>query len=360
MRSHRSALVAAALVSGMAGAAGAALPSFLVLPIIEDVIFPDTPLPQVTSPGWIAVDEGANEIYAASSPNGEIAVIDGRTDLVVQNLRLAPSSVFAVANPTTHRVYVAHSDVGTITILDGVKKQVVSTVALGGVCCFSTQGGLAVDAERNRVYAGATRDGLSVLDEATGEVRGIPVSATFVDVDTKAGLVYAVTGEGEITVIDADEETVLRTISFSGPDFPTHMAVNPRTDRIYLTFFLSPVDNLLILDAKSGAEVARLTLHVQPLVVTMDEKSNRVYVVAHDPPRMWVLHPHTDEVLHTVALSFTGSETNGCSERHYAAANPATNRVYVPCGTTIAVVHDCDSPGRRPPEEPCQLARLAP
>lgn len=336
-------------------------PSFHLIPTLDpDPLF-NTPIPGVQLGGWVAVDEGNDVIFAFSDLDGEVAVIDGRTNAVIHDFSVGKTSILALANPVSHRLYVSHHQENEVTVVDVANPLLPNSVKVVPVSDLFDlpEGGLAVDPIRNRVYVANPGPGtITVLDEAEDQVRTLAIGGhpSFVAVNEQHGLLYVIGADPSgILVLDEANEEVVDLIPLPTTAGISFLAVDPVENQLYLTRFLSPQENLLIVDGDSK-QVQSLTLETQPLTVSVNPGAGRVYVVAHDPARAWVLDAETHTVLDTVALNYLGDEQEAdfnCIERHYVDGNPLTGRLYLPCGqlSTIATLVDCevaDGPPCRP------------
>lgn len=286
----------------------------------------------------LAADPALGAVFGLRVDPPLLVQADGHGDTVLRHLPMGERPDFAVALASRQRLYVAHPEAGRVSVFHEATGALAAVHEFPGVCCFFRMGGLAAEPLLQRVYVAlAGTPEVAVLDEAVGAVRTLPVRAAFVDVDPVAGRLYALSAPGEVSVVDAVTETVTGIVHFPQPAGASHMAVNPATGRLYFPFMLQNVNNLWIVDPDEPGNVRTLTLVFQPLMVLADPARNLVYVVAHDPPTMWVLDGATDEVIATVHLQIAGAP-EACGERHYAAIDQLSGKVYVSCGGDVAVV----------------------
>jgi serine/threonine protein kinase len=137
----------------------------------------NTFLPSTASFGPVfAVHPTANLLYAAG-PSNSLQILDGGPDpeKLLTNVSL-PSTLSCVAvNPKLDRIYIGFGSTNLILVLDARTGSALDPVALNG----EVQG-LAVDTERNRLFAVAGHDErkyLFVIDGASQRVIELPVAA---------------------------------------------------------------------------------------------------------------------------------------------------------------------------------------
>ncbi|MFF3171539.1 prepilin-type N-terminal cleavage/methylation domain-containing protein [Streptomyces sp. NPDC057900] len=144
-------------------------------------------VPVGANPTDLAVDEKADRVYAVSSGDNSVTVIDGRTDTAIGKpidvSRAVTSPTRIAVDPGTGRVYVGGT--GGVAIIDTAKANQVTPV--GG---FSTTvSGLAVSPENGDVYVGGgsiSNSAVAYIAAGSSTAKPITLPAT--------GLVSAVFG----------------------------------------------------------------------------------------------------------------------------------------------------------------------
>lgn len=165
------------------------------------------------NPRGIAVNPKTNLIYASflgnSTVKGGVDVINGATNRVVSRITVGNGPRGVAVNPVTKRVCVANQADSTVSVIIGDK--VLDTIPLG-----SSLGpfDVAVNPKTNRVYV--ANIGIGSPAKTDG---GLPMS-----------------------VIDGRTDSVIASVPVGF--FPSAVAVNPTTNRIYVTSLSSNVAGL--------------------------------------------------------------------------------------------------------------------
>ncbi|MEW6232559.1 MAG: kelch repeat-containing protein, partial [Chloroflexota bacterium] len=110
---------------------------------------------------------------------------------------------------------------------------------------------------------------------------------------------------------------------------PVAVAVNPTTNRIYVTNEGS--DNVSVIDGATNQVVATVTVGIGPFGVGVNPATNRIYVANRGSDNVSVIDGNTNQVVATVTV---GTMPYGL------AVNPITNRIYVGnnLGRSVSVI----------------------
>ena len=182
-------------------------------------------------------------------------------------LGIFPNSV--AVDESTNRVFVANYKNGTVSVLDATMGTPIRTVALPPLGSGMTTAWLGVDARTAHVFVShnnADRTGyVSMLDARTGALlrtlrTSTPATSLAVSEDTARVFVMHYQS-GTITVLDSRSGTLVATPHAQGqPDF---LVVAPRARRIFVNSYDSdPTVNstvLTVLNARTGAVVGTAT-----------------------------------------------------------------------------------------------------
>jgi len=229
------------------------------------------------APAALAVDSGANSLYVANHCCGNVLVVDGTSETVMDTVPIAAGVGWAVAvNSTTHKIYVAGNGV---SVIDGATNDVTSIAGLNG-----SPGSLAVNETTNKIYAAySSSNVISVIDGATG-------TATTITVPSAAGLgpmavnpvsnkVYALNpGGNSVTVIDGATNSLT---SIPAGTNPIALAVNPDTNFVYVANLGNKNDagSVTVINGSTNS-TATLTdpLAANPIAVAVSAGDNKIYV----------------------------------------------------------------------------------
>ena len=145
----------------------------------------------------VAVDVATNRIYAVTQDaRGPVAVIDGDSNAAsfLAPAGHASGGAAVAANPFTHKAYFGFD--GEIGILDGTSN------ALSFVPVSGTASAIEVNTTANVVYAITTGNELVAIDGNSGAATRTPIAAGARDlaIDPVANLVY-VAGAGGVTIV---------------------------------------------------------------------------------------------------------------------------------------------------------------
>ena len=241
------------------------------------------PLPAGNYSFALVVNAATNKIYVADSANFFYSV-DGATNVATllpgmpANLDVSSLAV----NSATNQVLLFDYFSGNLFVLDGTSETVVQTIPIG---LFPRGAPLLVDPVKDVAYV--VGSSVFVVDLKTATVTAtIPLSAT----SNSAALnpvnsrLYAVTVSSEVYVVNTSTNTLVT--SFKSPLSATEgVAANPATGKYYLIGFITPptyphVDvfngttNKLIVDL-SGETLPALTGADS---ITVDPLNNTIYV----------------------------------------------------------------------------------
>ncbi len=185
-------------------------------------------------------------------------------------------------HPGRNRLYVrthnlAEDRHGLVTVIDLSSRQVVTAVATAPDS--ASDGGMAVDAVRDRVYAvNAGMATASVLDARTLGVIGTLPDVLLLALDEADGRVY-VAGRASLRVLDAERFETLAQVALPGGALWLALGLNAAAGRLYLAGRLSPEGNrLLVYDTADLTPVASTALPGGTESLVVDRTEGRVYI----------------------------------------------------------------------------------
>jgi len=222
------------------------------------------------------------KLYVANYDVGTVSVIDGLDGTVIATVGVDSWPFSVGTNPETGKVYIVHYDAVT-EVIDGSTDTVIGTIAYG----WGEDSGVAVDPSTNTIFASAQWD-------------------------------------GDILVIDGNTDTLTGTfvVDFSGygGTYPTGMAVNPVTGKLYISDWAS--DDIHIYSAAPPyASIASVPVDLLDWAgIAVNAVTNRVYAASDSTDTLYVIDGSTDSELTTVTV---GGEPIG------VAVNSVTNTIYV-------------------------------
>jgi len=261
----------------------------------------------------LAVNAATNVVYVTNPNADSVSVIDGVTSTTVTTILVevgAANEPLAaiVVNPATNRVYTSwRSEDGLgVAVIDGTTNSLHATVPLDGVAYL-----LAADEVRNQVFAIIELYAqtfricpelrmMAVIDGAKDTItdcvgvdpvwNGALTSAT----GSKRLYLAAQTGQfprytSTLSVIDSTTHGTVATAVIP-QSVPAGVAVNPRSDRVYLIANDWPDGDsnpgqsgrLLAADGDTGEIIWSQPFDSAPTAVAVDPETNTVYVATAD------------------------------------------------------------------------------
>lgn len=277
----------------------------------------------VSQPSFLAVDEVRNKIYTVGF--GGMTVIDGATNETTTVRVLGGPMAF---NPVTNKVYVVNL-FGGITVVDG------STLATTDIA-FSQQISVpqvVVDTVTNKIFVPNTYppDGIFVIDGITNATTFLPtedipeaaVADNFLN-KVYVGASGLLDNRTKVIVVDGatlSTHTVDVGQGFGGPNW---MAVNPRTHKVYFASIRVDVNNvgLAVLDGTTLATSSVDLVQHYPTSIAVEPVTDRVYI------------PYNNNVTGNGLLAVNG-QSNSVSQVFSGgtpwrvAVDSVTDRIYV-------------------------------
>ena len=187
----------------------------------------------------------------------------------------------ALTQAASGRAYVTNATANTVSILDVATGTADGTIAVG-----ARPFDVAVNPGGSRAYvANIDAHTVSVIDTAADAVVAtVPVDPqpSSIAVSPDGTRIYVVCGGGDLTVIDAATNTVIREIpGYRG--FMLDAAVSPDGSRLYWTenysnHYGAMQGHVAVADATSGMVRSRIAV-LDPSAITLNAAGTRAYVV---------------------------------------------------------------------------------
>jgi DNA-binding beta-propeller fold protein YncE len=300
----------------------------------------EIPLPAHAGPGGFdhaAVHSRRRQLYVAHTANSALDVIDCETSTYARSIPGLHAVAGALVSEEHDLVFTSNRGENTVGVFAAGREGPLTKVTVG-----IKPNGLAYDPVRGLLMAANVGDPslpgsftVSVVDvSARAMVADVPVSGRtrWTVFDSEAGCFYVnIADPPEIAIIDpANPGRVARTFPISSVG-PHGLDLDPKTHRL---FCACDGQALVVLDARSGKELAGAELGGAPDVIFFNRERRHLYVAIGDPGLIEVFE--TDamgriEVIRTEA----GAHTLGFDQ--------ATNRVYalLPHTHRALVFQDC-------------------
>lgn len=227
-------------------------------------------------------------------------------------------------NPGAHRLYVStgtsEGQIGRVAVVDTLTDTVLNTVEVN-----DGPQGVAVDAFTNRLYVVNVRsETVSVIDTQTNAIvetiTGFGYRPRLVAVNPETDRIY-VTNHGNgagttLSVINGSMNDIVDNITVGAG--PHGVAVNPTTNRIYTANDSS--GTVSVIDGATDTVIATVPVGSTPRNVAVDIFRNRVYIANEQSNTVSVIDGASNQVIDTIPV---GSLPRGLS------VDPTSNQIYL-------------------------------
>ena len=352
-----------------------------------------TPLPKIAAklavgafPQSVTLDKSTNRIYVANDAGGSVSVIDGKTDKVIHTIAVGSGSGsepnYIAIDEQTNKLYVANSGDGTVSVVDGKTNKVVgapivvgnAALPLGCVSTCTDPGSdsysIVLNHKTHKIYVGNFVDAtVVVIDAKTNKVKGAPISVNDVPyilaVNEKTNKIYMANYyDATVQVLDGETDTIVATIKVgtpSSPDgcyatssctdwgsLPTSVTVNEKTNKIYVTNLND--GSVQVIDGNTDTLAGSpVKVGVGAFFATLDQEANLLYVVNQFDSSLSLIDLISDKVIGSPASVGTGFTPAGCnvfnntctgfgSASTGVTVNHETGKIYVSNGLDDKVV----------------------
>lgn len=259
-------------------------------------------------PRDVALNPEGTRAYV-SSYGSSIHVINTTTNALINTIQLDKIPSDLVISPDGTRLYAGHTQ--GLSIIDLYSQQ-VTNVSMGG---HSDGSGIAITPDGRTVCLMVTAGALAIMDTATYSINLVSLPAN------PSGLVitrdgrYAVVGGSELTVIDIQNKAFVKRALRPA----TSLAINPKTDSIYVCTYGTPQMYTYNLDRNEVTDFVKL--------------DNTYYYnmsISHDGERLYIspgaVYRHV-AVVDTVERKMLASKAGADSSE--VAISPDNQRMYL-------------------------------
>ena len=244
-----------------------------------------------------SVDEKTNKVYITDFFAGKLAVVDGKTNEILDLIDTVKTPFGVGVNPETKTVYVGGEFANKLSILDTTTNRVIKEIVL------EDPYDIAVDPNTNTVYVTSDRlDLVYVIDGATNEIETsfevlIPCG---IAVNPLTGLVY-VTSESENLVHVWDRKSNQEITTIKVQESPRGVTVNPVTNMVYVTNQES--NTVSVIDGKENKVISSISVGEIPRRIVPDVHSNLIYVSNQGSKDITVIDGLKNKVIKTIPVS---------------------------------------------------------
>lgn len=218
---------------------------------------PITSIPVGAVPGFVAVNQTTNRIYVSNLNSNNVSVIDGATNTVIATVPVGNSPTGIDVNAATNSIYVANSGGNSVSVIDGLTNTVSATIS-----GMSSPLRLSVNTATNQVFvSNFDTNSVSVID---GQNNTVTVSVQVgngpagIRANSSSNLIYVANlSSGTVSVIDGATDTVSETFSLPNGASPGNVALDPVTNRLFITDGFNNV--VYAVDASNGSLLKTIT-----------------------------------------------------------------------------------------------------
>jgi len=300
-------------------------------------------------PEQLGVDPLKNRVYVAvpnfgAKPFDYLTVIDGKKDVVIENIEIPPVAYAVAVDPIGRKVYVG----GTFEDENGIDQSEViayclNTNKIDDVIHVSTTTGdgilgLAVNEATGALYVSNGSDNeIDVIQFKAKKVAArIPLSGEpfGVAVNPFSNTVYAALLDGSVSVINGATNTVTTTTVITPVPPLTSVAnagitVDIGTGNVYTTnATFATASSVAVLDA-AGAVITNISVGNTPIGIDTDPFTGLVFEVNTQDGTVDAINASANTVSKTLSVSGLFLATNLFTEKVYVGANDGTSTVTV-------------------------------
>jgi DNA-binding beta-propeller fold protein YncE len=289
---------------------------------------------------WGEYNPREDKVYLATSTSPTtwveyITILDGETDSILTEIPIY--SMWMTFDPNRNRLYSAfrpreYGHYCHIAVIDGESNQIIDTIITGGFL----GGSIVWNPINNKIYASTfnaweeewSSGGVLIIDGATHQIiKYLPIGRemdpNYGTINTRRNKVYWTSlegGNGNITVIDGERDTVIAVINVgSGPCKLDYNFIN---DKVYCADY---GNGLAIIDGAGDTIITYCPLPFLPAYNTLiwHPGVNKVYCGSPWDNRIAVIDGETNEILKIVTIAEPGFGS------YQYAFNLTNNKLYI-------------------------------
>jgi DNA-binding beta-propeller fold protein YncE len=174
-------------------------------------------------------------VYVTHDDGADVWVIDPAAAKIVATVTIPGVPEFMVYDPKADRIYLNIKDKDTVAVID---PSINKVIAQWRTAPASLPHGMALDADRHRIFSAGGNGKLVVIDTRSGKVTGSVDIVPKVDqiaFDPAGGLVYCA-GPEKMSVVRATGGTLVALGELSTAATARNAAVDPATRAVWTTF----------------------------------------------------------------------------------------------------------------------------
>ncbi len=281
-----------------------------------------------TAPALGAYDEADLRVYISNPYGRSVFTVDGRTDRVLHETFVGPSSLPAgmAYDPATGDVYVSDAVLGDVVVMDASSGILTARIPLGS---NARPQGVAYDPGNGYLYVAdsGTRT-VSVIDGATNRiVANVTVGVTpfAIAVDDANGDLYVAnggpmgSGSHTVSVINGTTDQVIATISFFASSMLNGIAYDSANGCLYV--IQTDVGDVTVIDGATNtvAGVIPLGFSALPTAVAFNAADRDLYEANALGNNVTVINGTTNSVAGAIDVGYAPSGVVAASAHVYVS-----------------------------------------
>ena len=292
----------------------------------------------------IGVNPNTDKIFVGTGCNGssftvgQISVVDGLTNIILDEINLPEEYSFEVTeiktNTKNNKLYIVNqtgilgssTSGGNFQISYDVNIFDSNNQPIKNINAKGKEVNLAINPNTNLVYISNYPDSgsVGVIDDITNEISNnfnpeIGTVISDIALNQLTNKVYVADSDGNIAVIDGKTNTKVSTINLNAPS--PHLIVNHKTNKVYASS--QSIDKIYVINGNDNSIVDEIKI-VQPIKMAINTETNRLYTYDDAIGAVSVTDLNINKV---VAVVILGKFLNGI------AVNQNTNKIYVSNGS---------------------------
>ena len=266
------------------------------------------------NPIGVAINSNTNRIYVTNNQSDTVSVIDSSISKITATVQIGKEPYGIDLNSKTNKIYAVHID--TLSVINGGSNTVEKTINIGG-----DGAGVAVNPDTNLIYTTSEPTNiLSVIDGNTDTLINqifIPDGAVQIAVNPNTNHIFVTGTSDKLSVIDGSTNQVIKTYTVSGSEI-VDVAVNPETNKVFIAInrknksrknsrnsFIAVINDSLALDDKINV---RFSVPGFPTAIAVNPASNKVYITTinstlGDIPVLYVADAETLRIIDFLVLN---------------------------------------------------------
>ena len=186
------------------------------------------------NPDAILYDAFSHKVFVYNGRSKDATIIDAKTDLVIATIPLEGKPEFSVTD-LAGKIYVNIEDKNLITVINANTLKVEENWPITG---GEEPTGLAIDNKTHRLFTVCGNKLMVVMDATNGKViASLPIGdgCDGVDFDTELKRAYSSNGEGNVTVVQEENENTFKVLeTITTQKGARTICVNLKTHHVYL------------------------------------------------------------------------------------------------------------------------------